>query len=278
MIKISNLSKKFGDIQALNSLNLHIKKGSIFGLLGVNGAGKTTLLSILNGLMLADEGEITINSLDLKRSLVSIREKSSLIPQTLAFYENLSVKENLDFFVSIFKLSGTEREANLKHAIEVNNLENILSQKASTLSGGQKRRLNIAIGLLNSPDIIYLDEPTVGIDPQSRSDILDSILELKKQGKTIIYTSHYMNEIEKICDDVAILHHGNIIKHAPLDELISLDNNAVVIDILNHKSIKFNDKSRLSQELERLEKENFNVQSVHFAQTDLERLFMEITQ
>ena len=217
MIKVSNLVKKYADIKALDELSLEIKKGTIFGLLGVNGAGKSTLLSILNGLAIADSGTITVFGLDIKKDISKIKKISSIIPQNLAFYEKLTVKENLDFFADIQYATQVDYD----RAIAVNNLHELLNQRASTLSGGQKRRLNIAIGLLNNPQIIYFDEPTVGIDPKSRNEILDSIKAYKDLGITVIYTSHYINEIEKICDEVAIISHGKLIKQDTISNLLS---------------------------------------------------------
>ena len=217
MIKISNVSKSYGDLKALNNLSLTIKKGSIFGLLGVNGAGKSTLLSILNGLSEYDSGEIKVFGLDIKKDKKKIKEISSIVPQNLAFYEKLTVRENLDFFSDIQYAT----KENYDRAVKINDLSTIMDQEASTLSGGQKRRLNIAIGLLNNPQIIYFDEPTVGIDPKSRNEILDSIKAYKKLGITVIYTSHYINEIEKICDDVAIISKGELIEQGSLSDILS---------------------------------------------------------
>jgi ABC-2 type transport system ATP-binding protein len=217
MIKISNLSKHYGDLKALDNLSLDIKDGSMFGLLGVNGAGKSTLLSILNGLSDFESGEIEIFGYDLKKNIKDIKNISSIIPQNLAFYEKLTVKENLDFFAKIQNATTLSYEK----AIETNNLSSILKQEASTLSGGQKRRLNIAIGLLNDPKVIYFDEPTVGIDPKSRNEILDSIKEYKGSGITVVYTSHYMNEVEKICDEVAIISKGSLIEQGDIKEILS---------------------------------------------------------
>jgi ABC-2 type transport system ATP-binding protein len=216
VIKVSNVTKRYGDINALDGLSLEIKKGRIFGLLGVNGAGKSTLLSILNGLTNIDEGTIEIFGLDLKKEIAEIKNISSIVPQNLAFYEKLTVKENLEFFSNIQKAS----KENYIKAIEINNLSELLNQEAFTLSGGQKRRLNMAIGLLNDPQIIYFDEPTVGIDPKSRNDILDSIKAYKDLGITVVYTSHYMNEIEKICDDVAVIAKGKLIEQGTLKEIL----------------------------------------------------------
>jgi len=215
-IKVSNVIKRYGEIKALDGLSLEIEKGRIFGLLGVNGAGKSTLLSVLNGLTQIDEGEVEIFGLDLKKEIRKIKSISSIVPQNLAFYEKLTVKENLEFFSNIQQAS----KKNFDKAVEINDLEALLDREASTLSGGQKRRLNMAIGLLNDPQIIYFDEPTVGIDPKSRNDILDSIRSYKELGITVVYTSHYMNEIEKICDDVAVIAKGKLVEQGTLKEIL----------------------------------------------------------
>ncbi len=217
MIKISNITKSYKDKKALDNFSLTIENGSIFGLLGVNGAGKTTLLSILNNLLNIDSGDISIFGLDIKTQKREINSISSIIPQHLAFYENLSVGENLDFFS---KIQNAKKE-DFEKALEINSLQGMLKQKASSLSGGQKRRLNIAIGLLNNPKVIYFDEPTVGIDPKSRNEILNSIKNYKSLGITVVYTSHYMNEIEKICDEVAIIDKGKLIEQNSLENLLS---------------------------------------------------------
>jgi ABC-2 type transport system ATP-binding protein len=217
VIKISNIKKNYGDFKALDSLSLEIKKGTIFGLLGVNGAGKSTLLSILTGLSPYDSGEINIFGFDMKKDKKQIKHISSIVPQNLAFYEKLTVKENLDFFA---KIQNATKE-NYDRAVEINDLSELLNQEAQTLSGGQKRRLNIAIGVLNNPQILYFDEPTVGIDPKSRNEILDSIKGYKDLGITVVYTSHYMNEIERICDEVAIISHGKLIEQGSLETILA---------------------------------------------------------
>lgn len=216
VIKVSNVTKRYGDILALDGLSLEIRKGRIFGLLGVNGAGKSTLLSVLNGLTDIDEGSVEIFGFDLKKEIREIRNISSIVPQNLAFYEKLTVKENLEFFSNVQQAS----KENFVKAIEINDLSELLNQESSTLSGGQKRRLNMSIGLLNDPKIIYFDEPTVGIDTKSRNDILDSIRSYKDLGITVVYTSHYMNEIEKICDDVAVIAKGKLIEQGTLKEIL----------------------------------------------------------
>ena len=225
MIRIENLSKHYNTILALDQLSMNIEKGVIFGLLGPNGAGKTTLISILNGLSSFEKGSIEIFGLPLRNNLKQIRKRCTFIPQSLALYENLSVIENLRFFAGIQLIIGADLKNNLEYAISVNHLENLLDQKAATLSGGQKRRLNIAIGLLNNPEILYFDEPTIGIDPESRNDILDTIRSFKEDNKTVIYTSHYMDEIEKICDEAAIINHGKIVLQGNLQTMLKESKN-----------------------------------------------------
>ncbi len=287
MIKISNVSKAYGSLKALNNISIEINKGTIFGLLGINGAGKSTLLSILNGLSNIDSGEIRIFDFNLKTQKSKIKDISSIIPQNLAFYDNLSVNENIEFFS---KVQNAKTE-DIQKAIELNKLQDILMQKASTLSGGQKRRLNIAIGLLNNPQIIYFDEPTVGLDPKNRNDILDSILEYKKLGKTIIYTSHYMSEIEKICDEVAIIHKGELVIQDTLDNLLTnKDENIIFIEILyknktkelnlnliNDTTIK-TDEQNLYKDIELLKQNNIAIKQIKYTSSNLEKYFIEATQ
>ena len=300
MIQVENLLKKYGDIVALDHLSLEVKKGIIFGLLGPNGAGKTTLVSILNGLSDFQEGSVHLFSLPLQENLKSIRQRCSLIPQTLAFYENLSVLENLRFFAGVQNISGTELKNNIDYAIEVNHLKPLLNQKASTLSGGQKRRLNIAAGLLNDPDILFFDEPTVGIDPEARNEILDTIVSFREKGKTVIYTSHYMPEIEKICDEVAIIDQGKIVIQGTLEKMLSQEEvSSVIIEIYetpipklerfvaDHKEMSIIDGASLKVEkqnsdkmalvLKHLESESIKIRQIRYGTTNLESLFIQLT-
>jgi ABC-2 type transport system ATP-binding protein len=287
VITIRSLNKSYGDFKALQNLSLEIKEGSVFGLLGVNGAGKTTLLSILNGLIDFDEGEVIVGGYDLKSQKKEVKSISSIIPQHLAFYEALSVRENLDFFASVQKSS----KESLQKAIEINRLQELLSHKASTLSGGQKRRLNIAIGLLNDPKIIYFDEPTVGIDPRSRGEILDSIKSYRDMGITVVYTSHYMNEIEYICDEVAIIDKGRLIKQERLENLLSnkLSDSVLIESVADEKlahlglnllerNLIQTDKSRLCDVLALLEKEKIYIKQIRYGASDLEHYFLEVTE
>lgn len=300
MISIKNLSKSYGNIKALDQLDLEIAKGTIFGLLGPNGAGKTTLVSILNGLLKFDSGEITIFGVELGAHLGEIRRRSAFIPQALALYDNLSVIENLHFFAGIQNISGTILHRNLDYAISVNRLESILEQRAQTLSGGQRRRLNIAIGLLNNPELLYFDEPTVGIDPESRNHILETIRSFKNDAKTVIYTSHYMPEIEKLCDEVAIIDRGSIILKGRLETLLQEEkSDSVVIELLHSSRVQLDaislsnddlqvvdaatlllirqNSAKMGLLLERLEAENIAIKHLRYGTTNLEALFLRLT-
>jgi len=300
MIKITNLLKRYGEKVALDHLNLEIKEGTIFGLLGPNGAGKTTLISILNGLTTYTEGEVTVFDLPLNENLNAIRKRCALIPQTLAFYENLTVIENLKFFGGIQNIPTDVLKKNIDYAVETNRLSSMLNQKASTLSGGQKRRLNIAIGLLNNPDILFFDEPTVGIDPESRNEILETIMSFKKDNKTVVYTSHYMPEIEKICDEVAIINAGKIIRQGTLESMLTNESAEQLIievyessieklqascskmkrlSVIDETSLMLEGKESMyvSEALALLEAESIAVRNIRYGTTTLESLFINLT-
>lgn len=300
MIRVKNVIKRYDDHTALDHVNLQVDKGVILGLLGPNGAGKTTLVSILNGLTAYQEGEIEIFGLPLMQNRNEIRRRSSFIPQSLALYDKLSVYENLRFFAGIQRIDSNDVKRNLEYAISVNRLGPVLEKTASTLSGGLKQRLNIAIGLLNDPELLYFDEPTAGIDPELRNDILQTIKSFKKEGKTIVYTSHYMEEIEKICDQVAIINHGRIVREGSLTTLLQEEkSDAAVLELLHagktrlaaiagkiedvdivdgstlllHKA----DARRLSTLLVHLESETITVRKIRFGATNLESLFLRLT-
>ncbi len=300
MISIRNLSKSYGNLKALAKLDLEIAKGTIFGLLGPNGAGKTTLVSILNGLLKFDAGEIKVFGVGLGANLGAIRRRSAFIPQALALYDNLSVIENLRFFAGIQNISGTTLRRNLDYAISVNRLEAMLQQRAQTLSGGQRRRLNIAIGLLNNPELLYFDEPTVGIDPESRNQILETIRSFTNDAKTVIYTSHYMPEVEKLCDEVAIIDHGRIILQGRLATLLQEEkSDSVVLELLHSSRVQLDaiarqsedlqvvdaatllmirqNSTRMGQLLKRLEAESIAIKQIRYGTTNLEALFLRLT-
>lgn len=222
MITIQRLHKTYNDVIALRNIDLTIRDGAITGLLGPNGAGKTTLVSILTGILKKSGGMVQINGFDLDRDLDKIKSITSFVPQTLALYPLLTSYENLEYFGAIYGLRGNKLKERMNFAIEVASLHSFLHKRAGKCSGGMQRRLNLAIGLLNDPQILYLDEPTVGVDAQSRQYILEMIQKINADRKTtIIYTSHYINEIEQISDDIVIIDEGNIILHDAKEKIIS---------------------------------------------------------
>ena len=300
IIVIKKLVKRYDDVVALDLVNLNVDSGAVLGLLGPNGAGKTTLVAVLNGLTDFQEGEIEVFGLPLRDNLQEIRSRCTFIPQSLALYETLTVLENLRFFAGILQLDKKSLKRNLDYAIALNRLSSLLDKKAIKLSGGQKQRLNIAIGLLNNPQLLYFDEPTVGIDPELRNDILASISALADEGKTIVYTSHYLTEIEKICDHVAIIHHGKIIRQGLLATLLAGEtSNSAVVKFIQPAADK--DLSRIERlhSVERMDKttllvrpassaniaalltifeqENVTVKTICYGAASLESLFLRIT-
>ncbi len=232
-VEINTIYKSFGDNMALNNLSLGIEEGEIFGLLGPNGAGKSTTINILSGLLNQDKGTIRIFDKDIKRHLNEIKQKMGIIPQDLAIFEELTAYENVSFFASLYGIKGKERKEKSLKALEFVGLEEKAKDKAKTFSGGMKRRLNIACGIAHEPRLIIMDEPTVGIDPQSRNHILNSIKQLNQNGATIIYTTHYMEEAEMLCDRMAIVDRGYVIASGTAESLRDIinDKNTVLITL-----------------------------------------------
>jgi ABC-2 type transport system ATP-binding protein len=229
MIQIQHLSKFYEDNPVLNGIDLNIQDGAITGLLGPNGAGKTTLVSILTGILRKDSGAIKINNLDIDKNIEEIKSISAIVPQTLALYPTLTVYENMEYFGTIYGLSGKKLKERIEFSVEVASLQGFLKRRSSRCSGGMQRRLNMAIGLLNNPKILYLDEPTVGVDAQSRQYMLDMIRKINREQKTtIIYTSHYIDEIEQISDDIVIIDNGNIILKDKLSSILSCSDNVSI--------------------------------------------------
>jgi len=214
LIEIRRLSKSYGGKNVLDDVTVSIPRGIVTGLLGPNGAGKTTLLSILTGVIGKDGGSVVIGGFDLDREPGRIQNLCSYVPQSLAFYTRLSARENLEYFGSLRGLKGKHLKERMAFCIDVGSMQAFVDKRVDAFSGGMKRRLNLAIGLLNEPEILYLDEPTVGVDAQSRSYILEVIRKINRdRGTTVVYTSHYMDEIEQVSDEIAVIDGGRIILH-----------------------------------------------------------------
>jgi len=211
IISVDNLSKSYGSIYAVRGISFEIPPGEFFGLLGPNGAGKTTTFSMLSGLIEPSGGKIGIGGTDLLSQPMAAKRKMGIVPQSFAFYPTLDAHENLTFFGRIYGLSGAHLKARIARVLNLVALEERARQRVGTYSNGMKRRLNIAIGLLHEPEILILDEPTVGIDTQSRNAILQSLGDLNKSGITVLYTTHHIEEAEQLCQRVAIMDQGEII-------------------------------------------------------------------
>ena len=222
MIQIEGLSFRYPGAEhaAIRELSLQVRPGSLFGLLGPNGSGKTTLISILTGLLTPVAGSLRIDGRSLPVEVREVQKFSALVPQEHAFYPRLSVMENLKFFAGVLAIPQAECHARLDEAIAVTGLGSFISMRAEHLSGGLKRRLNLAIGLLNRPRLLFLDEPTVGMDPQSRRFILDTIKRINADGTTVLYTSHYMEEVETLCDEIGVLDEGKLLARGTLAQLL----------------------------------------------------------
>jgi ABC-2 type transport system ATP-binding protein len=220
MLVLEGLRKSYGAHIALSGLSLSVRRGEIFGLLGPNGAGKTTTVSLAVGLLEPDVGRVTVEGLGAP-STPAVRARLGLAPQALALYDGLSGDENVAFFGSVYGLSGTRLAERVKGAIEFVGLADRSRDRVSTYSGGMKRRLNLAVALVHDPELILLDEPTVGVDPQSRNLIFENVRHLRDLGKTIVYTTHYMEEAERLCDRVGIIDHGTLLALGTVAELLA---------------------------------------------------------
>ena len=235
MVHIENLVKRYGDLTALNHLELDIREGEIFGLLGPNGSGKTTAISCLLSLLKYDRGEIKIFGEEMKPDSYKLKEQIGIVLQNVAVFDELTVQENIDYFCGLYIRDRKRRKELVEDAIEFTGLEDFRKMYPKKLSGGLLRRLNIACGIAHKPRLIIMDEPTVAVDPQSRNKILEGIQTLNHQGSTIIYTSHYMEEVEQICSRIAIMDKGKNLAIGTKDELKQMikKSESISIDILD---------------------------------------------
>jgi ABC-2 type transport system ATP-binding protein len=222
LLEVSHLRKTFnGNVVAVEDLSFHVNQGEIFGLVGPNGAGKTTTMTMLAGLLKPDSGTIHISGQPFDPSQYEHRSILGMVPQNLAIYPDLSANENLEFFGGMYGLRGNKLKQRMDAVLELTGLTERSRSLVKTFSGGMKRRLNFGVALLHEPRLVILDEPTVGVDPQSRSHLLDAVLQLSRDGVSILYASHYMEEVEGICHRVAILDDGRLVECGTLPELLS---------------------------------------------------------
>ncbi len=219
MIDVLNLKKSFDNIEALKGISFNIPQGECYGMLGPNGAGKTTTISIMSTVIAPNEGEVSIAGYDLKKNPLDCKKNIGVVTQEIALYNELSAYDNLLFWGGIYNVPKPELKVRIDEIVTLFGIEDRKNDKVKTYSGGMKRRVNIASALLHRPKVLFMDEPTVGIDPQSRNLIFEVVEKLHKEGMTIIYTTHYMEEAERLCDRIGIIDNGEIIAQGTLDEL-----------------------------------------------------------
>src|SRR5690242_17556210 len=219
ILEVQGIAKNYGDFTAVKGISFEIQAGEIFSLLGPNGAGKTTTISMLSTLYQPTAGDAIIAGHSVVKEPMAVRQVIGVVPQDLALYEDLSARENLSFWGQMYNLGSKTLKARIDEILEQIGLSDKANQRVKTYSGGMKRRVNIGVGLLHKPRLLFMDEPTVGIDPQSRRAILDTVLDLNKQGMTVLYTTHYMEEAQELSDRVGIIDHGELIALGTQKEL-----------------------------------------------------------
>ena len=254
MIAVDNLKKNYGNVQALKGISFEIKKGEFYGLLGPNGAGKTTTISIMSTILPPDDGSVNIAGFDLKKNPKQCKRTIGVVPQEIALYNNMSAYDNLLFWGSLYDVPKTELASRIDHTLQLFGLHERKKDLVKNYSGGMKRRINIASALLHQPEVLFMDEPTVGIDPQSRNLIFEVVDKLHKDGMTIVYTTHYMEEAERFCDRIGIIDNGTIVAQGTLDELKRSGNMKECI------SVSFaNNSEELSRKLSSLLEGDFKI-------------------
>lgn len=302
-IELRNLVKRYGGSLAVDNISLKIEKGEIFGLLGPNGAGKSTTIKMIIGLLKPDRGEIYVKGMDIRKDSLAVKRILGLVPQDIAIYDGITARENVEFFGKLYGLRGENLKKGADEALEFTGLKDKEKEKPKKFSGGMKRRLNIACAIVHQPEIIIMDEPTVGIDAQSRNHILASVKELNKRGATIIYTSHYMEEVETIANRVGIIDYGKLIALGTKDELkkqLSTDEKILIeavnirfnpvdeikkLNGITNVSLKGNKIEILTPNAQQvlqdilfiLSKENVTVRNISLQEPDLENVFLSLT-
>jgi ABC-2 type transport system ATP-binding protein len=290
-----SLSKQFGEVKALDCIDLSIEEGEFYGLLGPNGAGKSTLMKLLAGLMAPDGGELKALGKIVKPW--TPQSELGVVPQEIALYDMLSAQQNLEIFGRLRGLCGVELTNAIERVLELVELTKRRKDTVKTFSGGMKRRLNLAVGLLHDPNVLLLDEPTVGVDPQSRSKIFELLLELHHRGKTILYTTHYMEEAERLCRRIGIIDRGHLIVEGTLQELLKkvqqprsvrlrtasdsqnppIFNGAILVKRDEYLEWTPTVHDKLGELVSQIESSGFSYERMEIVEPSLETLFLELT-
>ncbi|MHC5547921.1 ABC transporter ATP-binding protein [Bacillus subtilis] len=300
---VENLKMQYENKTAVDGISFEVREGEVLGLLGPNGAGKSTTIHILSGVLSASSGNVSILGHSVKKGSKEMKKGIGIVPQDIAIYEEISAEKNVRFFASLYSLKGEELKARVKEALELVQLYDRKDDKPKTFSGGMKRRLNIACAIAHQPKLIIMDEPTVGIDPQSRHHILESIKELKTKGASIIYSTHYMEEVEAISDRIMIMNEGRIIANGTKEELYREVNKEITyafqlahVQRLNKNSIReiigvtgvdFSDhqlnvtvqknQDHLSEIILELSAQGCSILNMNKKEASLETVFLELT-
>ncbi|WP_425482011.1 ABC transporter ATP-binding protein [Cytobacillus depressus] len=304
VLTLSNVKKRFGEHEVVKGITLNIEKGEAFGLLGPNGAGKSTTISMICGLIPYQEGDIFVDGLSVKNNPQLVKKKIGVVPQDIALYPTMSAIDNLIFWGRMYGLKNKEAKTRAKEVLELVGLTDRAKDKIATFSGGMKRRINIGAALMHKPELLIMDEPTVGIDPQSRNHILETVKSLNEQGMTVIYTSHYMEEVEFLCKRIAIIDHGQLIASGSKKELCSRISGGTVLQLLaDQVKPKFLEQLKALEEVENVKvdqetnievilqnnkdlladivllsnKSGIKLQQIQLREPNLETLFLQLT-
>ena len=289
MIEVRSLCKRYGDLRAVDDVSFRVERGEAFGLLGPNGAGKSTTIHLLAGVLAPDGGEVRLDGEDPQDSRV--RTRLGVSPQELAIYEELTGEENLRVFAGLYGLRGDALRERVEWALEFAGLADRRKQRAAKYSGGMKRRLNLACAVVHGPELLICDEPTVGVDPQSRNHIFESIESLRADGTTLLYTTHYMQEAQRLCDRVAIMDHGKLLAADTVDALIETHGGSSLVlaefdeppadgaelpGELNGTELRV-DSERPFELVAELGRGPHRIRTLKVERPDLERVFLQLT-
>jgi len=282
MLEVKALKKRYGKVVAVDDVSLRAGASETIGLLGPNGAGKTTTVSMIAGLFPPDSGEVLIDGSPLRGDTDPVKRKIGLVPQNIALYDELTALDNLIFLGALYELHGATIKRAIAEALDLVGLSDRAKDKVGTFSGGMKRRLNLAAALLHDPQILLLDEPTVGVDPQSRNAIFDNLETLKKRGKTLVYTTHYMEEAERLCDRIAVIDSGRVIATGTKDELVRDTigtKREVIVEFADgsHVTHLIDDAAEMLRVMREAETQGSGVRDLTMKSPSLEKVFLHLT-